>query len=100
MSAVVKTPVKGYNGIVAGVTFTDGVGETDNAAALAYFTSQGYDVSAKKDDDAEAKAAKAKADDAKASQEAADAKAAEAKASTPKPAAKPAAPKSSAPAVE
>ncbi|MGZ9829952.1 hypothetical protein ACXYTP_23850 [Tsukamurella ocularis] len=97
MSAVVKTPVKGYNGIVAGVTFTDGVGETDNAAALAYFKSQGYDVSAKKDDDAEAKA---KADEAKASQEAADAKAAEAKASTPKPAAKPAATKSSAPAAE
>lgn len=43
---VVKTPVEGYNGKVAGVSFVDGVGETDDANALAYFTRHGYDVDA------------------------------------------------------
>ncbi|WP_180279577.1 hypothetical protein [Rhodococcus qingshengii] len=43
--ATVKTPVEGYNGKVAGVNFVDGVGETDDANALAYFTRHGYKVS-------------------------------------------------------
>lgn len=42
--AVVKTPVEGFTGTVVGVTFTDGVGETDDLAALAYFERQGYEV--------------------------------------------------------
>ncbi|MHA3724326.1 hypothetical protein ACXR2T_10645 [Leucobacter sp. HY1910] len=40
--AKVITPVAGFNGVVAGVTFTDGVGETDDPGALAYFGRQGY----------------------------------------------------------
>ncbi|MBP2522267.1 hypothetical protein J3A74_001375 [Rhodococcus sp. PvP104] len=40
-----KTPVEGYNGKVAGVSFVDGVGETDDANALAYFIRHGYKVS-------------------------------------------------------
>ncbi|WP_209908246.1 hypothetical protein [Rhodococcus sp. PvP104] len=43
--ATVKTPVEGYNGKVAGVSFVDGVGETDDANALAYFIRHGYKVS-------------------------------------------------------
>lgn len=42
--AAVSTPVGGYNGVVAGVTFVDGKGETDNANALAYFRRHGYEV--------------------------------------------------------
>lgn len=40
----ITTPMKGYTGVVAGVTFADGVGETDDPAALLYFTSAGYGV--------------------------------------------------------
>ncbi|CAM3536379.1 hypothetical protein TSOC111612_01380 [Tsukamurella ocularis] len=102
--ARVKTPVKGFSGTVAGVTFDDGVGETKDARALAYFERHGYEVDTKADDDAKAKAEaeKAKAEAERlAAEEAEKAKAeADAKASTPKPAAKPAATKSSAPAAE
>ena len=42
--AEVRTPVEGFTGISAGVNFTDGVGETDDAAALAYFRTAGYEV--------------------------------------------------------
>lgn len=42
--AKITTPVKGFSGAVAGVTFTDGVGETDDEGAIAYFTRHGYDV--------------------------------------------------------
>lgn len=104
--ARVKTPVKGFSGTVAGVTFDDGVGETKDARALAYFERHGYEVDTKADDDAKAKA-EAEAEKAKAeaerlaAEEAEKAKAeADAKVSTPKPAAKPAATKSSAPAAE
>jgi hypothetical protein len=41
----IETPVEGFNGIVAGVQFTDGVGHTDDEAALGYFDRQGYTVS-------------------------------------------------------
>lgn len=44
MAPQIQTPVKGFNGIVAGVSFVDGVGETDDPAALAYFERQGYDI--------------------------------------------------------
>ena len=42
--AKITTPVKGFNGKVAGVTFVDGAGETEDAAALAYFERQGYTI--------------------------------------------------------
>lgn len=42
--AAVKTPVEGYTGQVVGVTFADGVGETDDPAVLAYFRRHGYTV--------------------------------------------------------
>lgn len=44
MAPLVHTPVEGFTGTVAGVNFSDGVGETDNLAALAYFESAGYEV--------------------------------------------------------
>jgi hypothetical protein len=43
----VKTPVSGFAGTVAGVTFTKGVGETDDLVALAYFARHGYVIEAK-----------------------------------------------------
>jgi len=42
--ATIKAPVKGYTGRVVGVAFSDGVGETEDAAALAYFRRHGYTV--------------------------------------------------------
>lgn len=42
--AEIRTPVKGFTGQVAGVQFTDGVGETEDVAALAYFERHGYDI--------------------------------------------------------
>lgn len=47
----ISTPVKGFNGIVAGVSFANGVGETDDEAAIAYFTRHGYVVDEAKDVD-------------------------------------------------
>lgn len=40
----VYAPNRAYNGISAGVVFTDGVGETDSAAALAYFRRARYGI--------------------------------------------------------
>ncbi|WP_402843774.1 hypothetical protein [Microbacterium sp. GXS0129] len=42
--AGITTPVEGYTGVVVGVSFVDGHGETDNPAALAYFARQGYTI--------------------------------------------------------
>lgn len=42
--AKITTPVEGFNGTVAGVTFVDGVGETVDEGAVAYFERQGYGV--------------------------------------------------------
>lgn len=44
----VHTPVKGFTGTSAGVAFADGVGETDDPNALAYFKRHGYEVEDKK----------------------------------------------------
>lgn len=44
MAPKVHTPVKGFTGKVAGVSFADGVGETDHPAALAYFGRHGYTI--------------------------------------------------------
>lgn len=40
----VQTPVDGFTGVVSGVNFTDGFGETDNPNALNYFRRHGYGV--------------------------------------------------------
>ena len=42
--AEIRTPVEGFTGVSAGVSFTDGVGHTDDVAALAYFRGAGYEV--------------------------------------------------------
>lgn len=44
MAKTIKTPVEGFNGIVAGVQFVEGVGKTDDEGAIAYFERQGYTV--------------------------------------------------------
>ncbi|MFL2001441.1 hypothetical protein [Microbacterium sp. A1-JK] len=49
----IKTPVEGFNGIVAGVQFVDGTGTTDNEGAIAYFERQGYEVGGDVSDDVE-----------------------------------------------
>lgn len=49
----IETPVEGFNGLVAGVQFVDGVGHTDDEAALGYFDRQGYKVSGKVDESVE-----------------------------------------------
>ena len=49
----IKTPVEGFDGIVAGVRFVDGVGSTDDEAAIAYFERQGYTVGGHVEDEAE-----------------------------------------------
>lgn len=38
----VQTPVEGYDGTIAGVTFKDGTAETDDPTAVAYFRRHGY----------------------------------------------------------
>jgi hypothetical protein len=45
-SVKITAPVKGFQGEVAGVVFSKGVGEVDsgNAAALAYFRRKGYGI--------------------------------------------------------
>lgn len=43
----IETPVKDFTGTVAGVTFADGEGETDDPTALAYFKRHGYKVGGK-----------------------------------------------------
>lgn len=42
--ATITAPVKEFNGVVAGVNFTDGKADTDNESAIAYFERQGYGV--------------------------------------------------------
>ena len=42
--ATIHTPVKGFSGVVAGVSFVAGVGESSDSSALAYFERQGYTV--------------------------------------------------------
>ena len=46
--AKVHSPVEGFKGTVAGVDFKDGVGETDNDNAIAYFRRKGYGISGSK----------------------------------------------------
>lgn len=42
--AKITTPVEGFNGVVAGVHFANGVGETEDASALFYFERRGYGI--------------------------------------------------------
>lgn len=49
----VHTPVEKFNGEVVGVKFTDGVGKTDDPAALAYFHRHGYKVGEEQSDGGE-----------------------------------------------
>lgn len=41
---LVRSPRDGYDGVSVGVRFVDGVANTDDPAALAYFTRAGYDI--------------------------------------------------------
>lgn len=41
---VVHTPVEGFTGEIVGVSFVDGVGETTDSSALAYFARHGYEI--------------------------------------------------------
>lgn len=43
--ATITTPVEGFTGVVIGVTFADGKGETKDDAKIAYFRRHGYGVS-------------------------------------------------------
>lgn len=71
--ARITTPVEGFTGVVVGVTFADGKGETDDQSAIAYFTRHGYTVEAEKPAPKKPTAAeKAAAEKAKADKEAAD----------------------------
>lgn len=47
--AHIQTPVEGFTGKVAGVSFADGVGTTDDPAALAYFERHGYTIDSAKE---------------------------------------------------
>lgn len=47
--ATITTPVEGFTGVVVGVHFKDGAGETDNASAIQYFERHGYTVTAGED---------------------------------------------------
>ena len=40
----IRSPLATYGGIKAGVSFTAGVGHTDNPGALAYFARAGYEI--------------------------------------------------------
>lgn len=44
MAPTITTPVKGFTGIVAGVAFANGVGETEDPIALGYFERRGYGI--------------------------------------------------------
>ena len=42
--AKITSPVKGYTGTRVGIAFANGVAETDNASAIAYFRRHGYGI--------------------------------------------------------
>lgn len=44
--ATIQAPVEKFTGNVVGVQFTDGVGETEDDALLAYFGRHGYKIGA------------------------------------------------------
>lgn len=54
--AVIKSPNQEYTGTSAGVTFVNGVGNTDNENLIKWFRDRGYEV----EEDSEEKAKKPK----------------------------------------
>lgn len=40
----ITTPVEGYTGVIAGISFSNGEGETDNSWLADWFTEKGYSV--------------------------------------------------------
>lgn len=46
--ATITAPVKGFTGVVVGVAFADGKGETDDESAVSYFHRHGYTVETEK----------------------------------------------------
>lgn len=44
MKYKISTPVREFNGNVAGVWFVNGEGETESEGAVAYFERHGYDI--------------------------------------------------------
>ena len=50
MAYIVKSPVKGYRGVSAGVVFVDGVGKTENAWVADWLKNRGYSVSEETED--------------------------------------------------
>ena len=54
--AVIKSPNQEYTGTSAGVTFVNGVGNTDNENLIEWFRERGYEV----EEDSEEKAKKTK----------------------------------------
>lgn len=42
MAPTIKTPAPGFTGVVVGVNFTNGVGETEDPSAVQYFERHGY----------------------------------------------------------
>lgn len=49
----VTTPVEGFTGTIAGVSFANGVGEADDENTLAYFTRHGYGIGAQDESESE-----------------------------------------------
>jgi len=46
--AKIQTPVKGYTGIIAGIPFVNGIGETEDRWVIQWFRRKGYKVIEKK----------------------------------------------------
>lgn len=42
--AKIQTPVKGYAGIIAGIPFVNGIGETEDKWVIQWFRRKGYKV--------------------------------------------------------
>lgn len=42
--AKIQAPVKGYTGIIAGIPFVNGIGETENKWVIQWFKRKGYKV--------------------------------------------------------
>ncbi len=56
--AIIKAPNQEYTGLSAGVTFINGVGNTDNTHLIEWFKENGYEVIEDSEDTKKAKKAK------------------------------------------
>ena len=76
----ITSPVEGFSGKVAGVSFTDGTGRTDDENAINYFSRHGYKVEApkqsasSKDADSKTEKSEDKSGDGKVDDKSADSK--------------------------